>query len=60
MTCLTQTTYASYLLGRLLRTRAGSSQNMVLMTGAGSGILKTWKPAGAQTAACALPRTCTT
>ena len=35
-------------------------QNTVLMPGAGSGILKTWKPAGAQTAACAPPWTCTT
>ena len=28
--------------------------------GAGSGILETWKPAGAQTAACAPPWTCIT
>jgi hypothetical protein len=44
----------------LLRTRAGGRQDTVLMPGAGSGILKAWKPAGAQTAACAPPRTCTT
>jgi len=45
---------------RLLRTRAGGCQNTVVMPGAGSGILKTWKPARAQTAACAPPWTCTT
>ena len=48
------------LLDRLLRTRAGSCQNTVPMPGAGSGILKTWKPAGARTAACAPPWTCIT
>ena len=48
------------LLDRSPRTRAASSLNTVLMPGAGSGILKAWKPAGAQTAACAQPRTCTT
>jgi hypothetical protein len=41
--------------GSLLRTRAGHCQNTVLMPGAGSGILKTWKPASARTAACAQP-----
>jgi hypothetical protein len=45
---------------RLPRSRAGGGQNVVLMTGAGSGILKTWRPAGARTAACAPPSTCTT
>lgn len=35
------------LLDRLLRTCAGSDQNTALMPGAGSGILETWKPAGA-------------
>ena len=44
----------------MLRTRAGGRQNTVLMPGAGSGILKTWKPAGARTAACAPPWTCIT
>jgi hypothetical protein len=46
--------------GRLLRTRAGNCQNTVLMLGTGSGILKTWKPAGTRTAACAWPWTCIT
>ena len=32
----------------------------VLMPGAGTGILKTWKPAGPRTAAYALPWTCIT
>ena len=35
------------LVGRLLRTGTGSGQNTVLMPAAGSGILKTWKAAGA-------------
>ncbi len=48
------------LLDRLLRTRAGGRQNTVLMPSAGSGILKTWKPAGARTTACTPPWTCTT
>jgi len=43
-----------------LQTRAGSCQNTVLMPDAGSGILKTWRPAGARTAACAPPWTCIT
>ena len=46
--------------GRLLRTRAGHCQNTVLMPGTGSGILKTWKPAGARTAACTPSWTCVT
>ncbi len=53
--------------GRVIRGSAGSAgvwaggrQNTVLMPGAGSGILKTCKPAGAQTAACAPPWTCIT
>jgi len=32
----------------------GGCQKTVLMSGAGSGILKTWKPAGARIAACVL------
>jgi hypothetical protein len=47
-----------YLMDRLLRTRAG--RNTVLMPGAGSGILKTWKAAGTQTAAIAWRWTCIT
>ena len=46
-------TPASVPLDRLLRTRAGGRQNTVLMRGAGSGILKTWKPAGADCDVCA-------
>jgi deoxyribonuclease V len=37
--------------GRVLRTSAGNCQNTVLMPGTDSGILETWKPAGAWTAA---------
>lgn len=48
------------LLDRWLRTRAGSCQHTVLMPSTGPGILKTWKPEGARTTACAPPRTCTT
>src|SRR5580704_2751561 len=47
------------LLGRSPRTHAGG-QNTVLMPGAGSGILKTWRPTGARSSACAPPWTCTT
>ena len=47
-------------LDRLLRTCAGSCQKTALMPRAGSGILKTWEPAGARTLACAPPWTCLT
>jgi hypothetical protein len=43
-----------------LETRVGSCQDAVPMPGAGSGILRTWKPAGARSSACAPPWTCTT
>ena len=45
--------------GPLTADWCGRPQNTVLMP-ARAGILKTWKPAGARTAVCAQPWTCTT
>jgi hypothetical protein len=58
--CSTQAITLGDLLDRLLRSRAGGCQNMVLMPGAGSGILKTWKSADTRASACAPPWTCIT